>query len=80
MLESPPGPRPTTRLRATRQATGLGLGAFARQIGYDRPTLIRVETGQLAASAPLRKRLAAALGVDEAWLFGDVCPACGHVR
>lgn len=79
-MHSPPGPRPTTRLRATRQATGLSLTAFARQIGYDRPHLTRVETGQLAPSAPLRKALAAALGVEEAWLFGDACPACGHAR
>lgn len=54
-----------------RMALGLTLAKLATRSGMDGPTISRIENGHVAPSAPSRKRLAKALGMEESVLFPE---------
>jgi len=54
--------RIVNHIRARRLALGLTQAELARQVGIDKVTMHRVETGQQPAAAALLDRLAGALG------------------
>ena len=58
-----------SRVRAVRLALGIPLRRLAAQVGVGAPTLSRAERGQQPFYPALRKRVSAALGIDESRLF-----------
>jgi transcriptional regulator with XRE-family HTH domain len=62
-----------TRLQAARRARGLTQEALARQAGVSLHTVVKLESGRIRQPLPeTARKLAAALGVDPAWLlFGE---------
>jgi len=61
------------RLRAARQAQGLTQEALARRSDVSINTIAKLESGKVHQPLPeTARKLAAALGVDPAWLlFGE---------
>jgi transcriptional regulator with XRE-family HTH domain len=60
-----PRQRGQSRLRAVREAQGLGLRETARRAGIDPAHLSRVESGRGGLSIESLERLARVLGLDE---------------
>lgn len=64
---------PGSPLRTARVRAGWRLGALAKKIDLNENTLYRIESGRtLSPSSKTRQKLAAALKVKEAVLFGKV--------
>ena len=57
------------RVRAVREALGISLRELARQVGVGPPILSRAERGLAPFYPALRRRVSAALRIDETRLF-----------
>jgi transcriptional regulator with XRE-family HTH domain len=64
--------RLAARLRALRQARGWSLDRLAELAGVSRPTLSRLETGEVSGTASVLNRLCAAHGLTLSRLMGMV--------
>lgn len=64
------------KLRAAREAAHLTQVQLSARALVPQPTISALETGRRNAGPATRARLAAALDVDEAWLFS--APAGPH--
>jgi transcriptional regulator with XRE-family HTH domain len=63
-------PRSRPPLGAIRVGLGLTQAELAARAGYARPTLSRIETGDLKAWPRFRRAVAEAIGAPEAVIFG----------
>jgi transcriptional regulator with XRE-family HTH domain len=57
-----------TRIAHARRARGLSQEALARQLGVSTRTVVRMERKDKGPTLPMLRRVAALLGVSEAWL------------
>jgi transcriptional regulator with XRE-family HTH domain len=63
---------PTNKVRATREAQGFTLEELAELSGVPFQTISRIERGVQVGRWVTCKRIAAALGVEDTELFGEV--------
>lgn len=61
---------PGERLRAARQAIGIGQRKLAKRCYYTQSTVANVENGQIKMSMALARAAAKELHVSAAWLLG----------
>lgn len=61
---------PGERLRAARQAVGIGQRKLAKRCYYTQSTVANVEHGQIKMSMALARAAAKELHVSAAWLLG----------
>ena len=61
---------PGERLRAARQAVGIGQRKLAKRCYYTKSTVANVEHGQIKMSMALARAAAKELHVSAAWLLG----------
>lgn len=61
---------PGERLRAARQAVGIGQKRLAKRCYYTQSTVANVENGQIKMSMALASAVAKELHVSAAWLLG----------
>jgi transcriptional regulator with XRE-family HTH domain len=66
------------RIRQLRQRTGLSQERFAAKAGLDRTYYAGIERGERIPSVKQLAKIAAALGVSLAALFGDDAETQGH--